>query len=69
MYSMDVNMYIGVWTLKMECTRYGLHGQAAFKNARATFYFPKSGGAGKEHGLHSGNEGDVPGVGSNPGHM
>ena len=31
---MEVNIYIGFWTLKMKCTQYGLYGQAAFKNAR-----------------------------------
>jgi hypothetical protein len=29
-YSMEVNIYIGFWTLKMKCTQYGLYGQAAF---------------------------------------
>ena len=40
---MDVNIYIGFWTLKMKCTQYGLHGKAAFKNARVV---PRSGGRG-----------------------
>ena len=30
----------------MKCTQYGLYGQAAFKNAGAKSYLPKSGGAG-----------------------
>jgi hypothetical protein len=33
-YSMEVNIYIGFWTLKTKCTQYGLYGQATFKNAR-----------------------------------
>ena len=33
-YSMEVNIHIGFWTLKMKCTQYGLYEQAAFKNAR-----------------------------------
>ena len=33
------------------------------------FYFPKSGGAGKEHGLHLGIKGGVPGAGPNPRHL
>ena len=32
--SMEVNKYIGFWTLKMKCTQYGLYGQKTFKNAR-----------------------------------
>jgi hypothetical protein len=28
--NMNWNIYIGVWTLKMQCTQYGLYGQAAF---------------------------------------
>jgi hypothetical protein len=31
---MEMNIYIGFWTLKMKCTQYGLYGQAAFKNAK-----------------------------------
>ena len=34
-YSTKVNIYIGLWTLKMECTRYGLCTQVAFNNPRA----------------------------------
>ena len=33
------------------------------------FYFSKSGGAGREHGLHPGSERGVPGAKSNPGQM
>jgi hypothetical protein len=33
-YSMEVNIYIGFWTLKPKCTQYGLYGRATFKNAR-----------------------------------
>ena len=36
---MDVNLYIGFWTLKMKCTQDGLYGQVAFKNARAILFF------------------------------
>jgi hypothetical protein len=42
-YSMEVNIYIGFWTLKMKCIQYGLYGQAALKNARVR---PGSGGRG-----------------------
>ena len=38
-YSMEVNVYIGFWTLKMKCTLFGLYGQVAFKNARALLFF------------------------------
>ena len=31
---MKVNLYIGLWTLKMKCTQHGLYEQAAFKNRR-----------------------------------
>jgi hypothetical protein len=31
---MEVNIYIGVWTLKPKCTQYGLYGRATFKNAK-----------------------------------
>ena len=41
---MEVNMYIGFWTLKMKCTHYGLYEQTAFKQGQ--LYFSKSGGAG-----------------------
>ena len=34
---MEMNIYIGFWTLKMKCTQYGLYGQAAFKNLHAIF--------------------------------
>jgi hypothetical protein len=40
-YSMEVNKYIGFWTLKMKCTQYGFYEQATFKNARAVFLIPK----------------------------
>jgi hypothetical protein len=33
-YSMEVHIYIGFWTLKTKSTPYGLYGQATFKNAR-----------------------------------
>ena len=36
---MEVNIYIGSWTLKMKCTNYELYGQKAFKNARAILFF------------------------------
>ena len=32
--SMEVNIYIGFWTLKPKCTQYGLCGRAIFKNSR-----------------------------------
>ena len=31
---MEVNIYIGFWTLTTKCTQYRLYGQAAFKNPR-----------------------------------
>jgi hypothetical protein len=31
---MEVNIYIGIWTLKTKSTQYGLYGQVTFKNAR-----------------------------------
>ena len=65
---MEMNIYIGFWTLKMKCTQHGLYGQAAFKTAR-TIYFLKLDEASKEHGLHLGSEKDVPGAGPNPGQM
>jgi hypothetical protein len=39
-----VHIYIVFETLKVKCTQYGICSQAAFKNARAIFFF--SGGAG-----------------------
>ena len=41
---MEVNIYIGFWTLKVKCTEYGICNQAALKNARAKFFL-KLGGA------------------------
>jgi hypothetical protein len=38
-YSMEVNKYIGFWTLKMKCTQYELYGQMTFKNAKAIYFF------------------------------
>ena len=35
---MEVNIYIGIWTLEMKCTQYGICGEVAFKNARAIFF-------------------------------
>ena len=31
-YSLEVNIYIGFWTLKMKCIQYGLYGEAAFNH-------------------------------------
>ena len=31
---MEVNIYIGIWTLKRKCNQSELYGQAAFKNVR-----------------------------------
>ena len=36
---MEVSIYFEFWTLKMECTQYGLYGQAALKNASAILIF------------------------------
>ena len=33
-YSTEVNIYIGFWTLKIKCTLNGLYGQTTIKNAR-----------------------------------
>jgi hypothetical protein len=52
----------------MKCIQYGLYGQATFMNARQ-FYFLKSDGAGREHGLHSGSEEDMPKTVPNLGHI
>ena len=41
----EVNMYIGFWTLKMKCTQYGFHEESTFKNAKAVLFL-KLGGAG-----------------------
>lgn len=65
---MEVNLYIGFWTLEMKCTQYGLRAQATFQNARANL-FSRSRGVGREPELHLGNEGGVPGTGLDPGHM
>ena len=35
---MEVNMYIGFWTLEMKCTQYGDFEEVAFKNARAMIF-------------------------------
>jgi hypothetical protein len=47
---MEVNIYIGFWTLEMKCAQYGLYGQAAFKNAQGNCFvfllFMKSNEAG-----------------------
>ena len=40
---MEVYIYIGIWTLKVKCTQYGICGKVAFKNARA-MVFSKSNG-------------------------
>jgi hypothetical protein len=40
-----IYIYIGFETLKVKCTQYGICSQAAFKNARAIFFW-FSGGAG-----------------------
>jgi hypothetical protein len=42
---MEVNIYIGFWTLKVKWTQYRISSQANLKNARAMF-FSKLGGAG-----------------------
>ena len=36
---MEVNIYIGFWTLKVKCTQHGICGEVAFKNARANMRF------------------------------
>ena len=57
---MEVNMYIGCWTLKMKCTQYGLHGQAAFKNPMVR----SESGRARSGRLGSGDQGwDRPGSG------
>ena len=61
---MEVNTYIGVWTLKVKCTQSGLHGPAAFKNARAILFFKVRGS-----GLHLGSEGGLLGARPSPGQM
>ena len=38
-YSMEVNIYIGFWNLKMKCNQYGVCGHAAFKNAKVNVFF------------------------------
>ena len=43
-YSMEVNIYIGFWTLEMKCTQYGICGKVAFKNARAMVFFESRAG-------------------------
>ena len=43
---MEVNIYIGFWTLKMKCTQYAICGEVAFKNVRAMIFW-KSDGAGR----------------------
>ena len=50
---MEVNLYIEFWTLKMKCTRYGLYGQVAFKNARAIFFLSKLGQSGQGTKRHA----------------
>ena len=39
------HIYSGFWTLKMKCTRYGLYGQVAFKNARVILFLEIGQGA------------------------
>ena len=34
-----MNIYIGLWTLRVKCIQYGICGQVAFKNARAMIFF------------------------------
>ena len=53
---MKVNIYIELWTLKLKCTQYGLCAQIPLKNV-GQFYFSKSDGTDREHGLHLGSEG------------
>ena len=43
---MEVNIYVGFWTLKVKCTQCVTCGQVAFKNTRA-MVFPKPGGTGR----------------------
>jgi hypothetical protein len=38
MYSREVNIYIGFWTLEMKCTQSGICEELAFKNARAMVF-------------------------------
>ena len=61
---MEVNIYIGFWTLKMKCTQYGLYEQATSKTARAIFLFKVG-----QSRLHQGSEGGMPGTGLNPGQV
>jgi hypothetical protein len=42
---MQVNIYIGFWTLKVKCIQYGICEEVVIKNARA-MVFSKSSGAG-----------------------
>jgi hypothetical protein len=35
----NAHIYIGLETLKVKCTQYGICSQAAFKNTRAIFFF------------------------------
>ena len=44
---MELNIYIGFWTLEMKCTPYGIYGEVAYKNAWQWFFW-KSGGVGPE---------------------
>ena len=37
-YYLEVHIYIGLQTLKVKCTQYGICSQAAFKNVRAMFF-------------------------------
>jgi hypothetical protein len=67
-FSMEVAMYIGLWTLKVKGTQYGLYGQAAFKSARVTLVF-EVGWSGHGAWLHPSNEGGVPRVGPSLGQM
>ena len=36
---MEVNMYIGLWTLKVKCTQNEICGEVTFQNARVTGKF------------------------------
>jgi hypothetical protein len=60
-YSMEVNINIGCWTLIIKCTQYGLYAQAAFKNARSSRGWDRPGLGQARVGV--GQDWDGPGLG------
>ena len=50
----SAHIYVGLWTLKVKCTQYGICGYTTFKNARAMVSFEVGGvGTGQKFSIGS----------------